>query len=758
MTDATMLEKNVPVELKSLNQWVLWKRGKVPFTCEDKPASPTNKNDYSSFEDVVSEYVFSARTRGVLGVGFVFVADGGLVGIDLDHAIDERGIKPWALKILGLFDDAYIEYSPSKKGFHIIVKGKKPGLKCKRIINTKQGERIGEIEMYETGRYFTVTGELYMPRYNQLVDGQEQIDLIYEKVLGGDSKQEKVEEKTPEGCLGAPEGTITIGCRDVVSIGTTLPDVLSVIRGSSQATKFKALTEGSLESALAPYGGDHSRAVYGLCALVAFYTSDFSIMDSIFCGSPLNGGKWGEGKWARLGKTQFDRVRNEYEVKKNVYSETKRTAPSEEFTDEEIERAKVDGAAEYDRHIELLWMSHSDARRDILSEALFLKEKDSKKWVAASNRATLSALRGECQMRGKLYKKAKLEDYIYHYGQSLQPQLLIDIPAWDGEDRIGAMCKRVRTKDVDVLVFEDMFRDWCAKMWGKILNPSKVQNRCVILSGKQGVGKDYWVKSMFCGLEKYLSDLTLNGTQTKESDIAVVMAGSLVMFISEFDKTKVIGVETLKELVTKERFEFVRKYDRESSNLTNRCSIIAACNPEHVLRDVTGNRRFLVFKLEGGPGEAIQWTYPFMDTAFSLQVISQCRELWQSGYSASTTSERIMAELTRAYTPDDANEEIVMDFESMIESRMAGDCLDVSGGLFKVETLGIELDTLARNHGTSRRNILCVLKGAGNQWRNSKGRYYGSRETILKLDSGELNANQVVEKPVDYATKKRVFD
>jgi hypothetical protein len=147
-----------------------------------------------------------------------------------------------------------------------------------------------------------------------------------------------------------------------------------------------------------------------------------------------------------------------------------------------------------------------------------------------------------------------------------------------------------------------------------------------------------------------------------------------------------------------------------------------------------------------------------MDTAFSLQVLAQCRELWLSGYSASATSETVMAELTRAYTPDDVNEEIVLDFESMIGGRTAGDMLDVSGGLFKVETLSFELDVLARNHGTSRRQILAVLKGAGLQYRNGKGRFYGTRKTVLQVESGGAEASPLLEKPVSYQTKLDAFE
>ena len=749
-TNSILLEKNVPAELKELKQWLLWKKNKIPVTIDDSPASTTNEACWSTFSEAINEFVNSSKHRGILGVGFVFAESGGVVGIDLDDAIDGEGLKPWAVKVLSLFNTGYIEYSPSKKGFHILVLGKKPGPKCKRIIQTKNGERLGEIEMYETARYFTMTGELYQARFNKLVDGQSQIDFLYKNVFGGGADEGKKEDSP--GVSQAVQTSVLLA---------DLPSLYSIIRGSAQAEKFKRLTEGDIDTALSYYGGDHSRGVYALVSIVAFYTSDFTLMDCIMQGSPLHSAKWIEGKWERLGYSHFKRLRSEYELKKNFYDpERGRISPSEEFSNAEVEEAKSKGEAEYERHVELLWLDHTEARRDLLSGSLFLKHK-SGKWTGAFNRETLSAIRGECQVRGRLYKKAKLEDYISRYGSALEPRLLLDVPTWDGVDRIGEMCQRIKLRDVKSGVFEDLFKDWCAKMWGRIFNPRKVQNRCIILSGAQGIGKDIWVKSLFCGLGKYLTDLTLGGHNSKETDISIVMGSSLVMFISEFTKTEALGVDTLKDLITKESFDFVRKYDRDNSTLINRCSIIGACNPEHVLRDVTGNRRFMVFKLDGGPGQAIKWDYPFVDEAFSMNVVSQCKAMWEGGVSACDEAERVIAGITAKYTPEDTNSELVLDFESMVEGRIGNDPLETHAQdrLFRVETLGMEFDTLGRNYGLNRRLVLGILKGAGCQWRNATTRYYGAREVINQILEGELSGTSVIEGRwgLSLEEKKKIF-
>ena len=84
-------------------------------------------------------------------MGFVFTYDDPFVGIDLDKCRDaETGkTEDWAQKVI---DDlnSYTEISPSGTGYHIIVKGKMP---------EDGANRKGRLEVYEKGRYFTVTGD-----------------------------------------------------------------------------------------------------------------------------------------------------------------------------------------------------------------------------------------------------------------------------------------------------------------------------------------------------------------------------------------------------------------------------------------------------------------------------------------------------------------------------------------------------------------------------------------------------------------------
>jgi len=84
------------------------------------------------------------------GIGFVFSPNDPFAGIDLDHCRDLETcvIAPWAQQIITRCG-SYSEISPSGTGAKIFGRGKLPGSGVKRHY----------LELYDCGRFFTVTGQ-----------------------------------------------------------------------------------------------------------------------------------------------------------------------------------------------------------------------------------------------------------------------------------------------------------------------------------------------------------------------------------------------------------------------------------------------------------------------------------------------------------------------------------------------------------------------------------------------------------------------
>ena len=148
--------KNIPEELKKFCQWVVWqkvqrngKTTKEPINARTGYNARTNdRNSWCAFHEAMKYY--EQPQNSCDGVGFIFTPEDPFVGIDLDHCIEHDGqLAVWATKIVEHFN-SYTEISPSGTGLHILIKGKLP----------KGGRRKGGIEMYDSGRYFTMTGNL----------------------------------------------------------------------------------------------------------------------------------------------------------------------------------------------------------------------------------------------------------------------------------------------------------------------------------------------------------------------------------------------------------------------------------------------------------------------------------------------------------------------------------------------------------------------------------------------------------------------
>ncbi len=172
--------ENIPAALKSLPQWVLWKEGKVPYSVNGTPAKANDSSTWSSYEDVVRVY----ERGGYEGIGFEFSADDGLVGIDLDGCCDlaEGAIEPWAREILDTLD-TYAEVSPSGNGIKLFVKAKLVSSWRKVHVDgaNKVCDKEPGIELYDSVRYFTVTGNVCKGRDCEPRERQAELDALVAK-------------------------------------------------------------------------------------------------------------------------------------------------------------------------------------------------------------------------------------------------------------------------------------------------------------------------------------------------------------------------------------------------------------------------------------------------------------------------------------------------------------------------------------------------------------------------------------------------
>jgi hypothetical protein len=252
---------NIPEQLRQCPRWVVWRREKrhrkftkVPYNARTgKKASSTDRATWSTFAEATAAYA----TGRYSGIGFVLSDDDGIFGIDLDKCRNREtgALEPWAQdEVNGM--KTYTEGSPSGDGVHMFGIGKLP----------PGGRRKGRIEVYESARYLTVTGDHIPGTPLTVEDCSDRVADFHESNFGA---------------AVAPR-----------TVGTRLDDeaVLAKAKAAKNGAKFVRL-----------WGGDwsdypsQSEAELALCAMLAYWCGgDTAQMDRLFRQSGLYRPKWDE--------------------------------------------------------------------------------------------------------------------------------------------------------------------------------------------------------------------------------------------------------------------------------------------------------------------------------------------------------------------------------------------------------------------------------------------------------------------------------
>jgi hypothetical protein len=213
----------------------------------------------------------------------VFSAADPFTGIDLDNCRDpETGeLDRWAARFLQDLD-GYAEVSPSGRGVKCFLRAASP-FKTGR----KKSYQGGVVEVYDHGRFFTVTGHRLERAPAEVRPAQEALGRLCAEVFGAET----------DAVRPGPKAGARKGSRGRAA-GPGLPDEEVLLRAEGDA-KFRRLWAGDTSG----HGGDHSRADLALCSKLAYYSEwNAAQVDRLFRQSGLyRPEKWGEREDYRRG-------------------------------------------------------------------------------------------------------------------------------------------------------------------------------------------------------------------------------------------------------------------------------------------------------------------------------------------------------------------------------------------------------------------------------------------------------------------------
>jgi len=268
-----------PSALRRVPQWLVWRiverhgrATKVPFNSRTGRAADVRDAGAWNTYSIARR---ACRIGGYVGVGFVFTRHDSFCGIDLDRALDDRGnLLAWAEPIVRRLA-TYTEVSPSGRGVKLFCKAVLPrsvrddGESYVRHRRSGMGaDGNGVIEMYDSDRFFTVTGRSLPVMARAAVSSRQcAVEALHQKLFAE-----------------RPRAAKPIELRFQASDDAILNRALTAANGS----KFARLWAGDASA----YDGDESARDAALCACLAFYTTDARQIERLFARSGCLRPKW----------------------------------------------------------------------------------------------------------------------------------------------------------------------------------------------------------------------------------------------------------------------------------------------------------------------------------------------------------------------------------------------------------------------------------------------------------------------------------
>lgn len=246
---------NIPLELRAIPQWVVWK-----YEQDEMQAGKPTKVPYSprtgrhaSVNDPTSWATFEAAHEasvGFDGIGFIFTENDPYAFVDLDDHKGDQTVYERQQRLFIEFD-SYSEISPSGKGLHVICKGSIP-----------TGRKRFGIELYSSKRFATMTGNVYS--HKPIEDRNELLNQVYVQ-LGGLTK----------------DGTYVDGAEQRY----TDEQIIQMASNAKNGEKFLRLLDGNWQHDYPPPKGSQSEGDFAFIDIISFYSQNRAQISRMFSAS-----------------------------------------------------------------------------------------------------------------------------------------------------------------------------------------------------------------------------------------------------------------------------------------------------------------------------------------------------------------------------------------------------------------------------------------------------------------------------------------
>lgn len=147
----------------------------------------------------------------------------------------------------------------------------------------------------------------------------------------------------------------------------------------------------------------------------------------------------------------------------------------------------------------------------------------------------------------------------------------------------------------------------------------------LVLSGKQNVGKsEHFLRLLPQELQKYFAPSQLDAGK----DSYLLMTQKLLIFDDEFAGKSKQDSKHMKFMLSSASFSLRAPYGKMNKDYRRLAVLCGTSNDEEILNDPTGNRRIIIFDLNG------ECDFALYNSVDKSQLLAEAYNLWKSGYTS----------------------------------------------------------------------------------------------------------------------------
>lgn len=167
-------------------------------------------------------------------------------------------------------------------------------------------------------------------------------------------------------------------------------------------------------------------------------------------------------------------------------------------------------------------------------------------------------------------------------------QKLNSLPTWDGVDYIEQLADKVKTTNQEE--WKEDLKKYLVAIVATLLNPKTINHYCLVLLGKEGIGKTSFIKLL---VPKEWEDyFTQSPLTLRHKDTNFKLSQNFLISIEELSKYNRNEFNDVKEVITRDSIQEREHFGKEQKKFVRNASFIATLNDKQFLSGEEGERRF----------------------------------------------------------------------------------------------------------------------------------------------------------------------